>query len=389
MRVLHTADWHVGKTLHRRQRLDEADAALTEVVELARHQDVDLTLVCGDVFDHFAPSAEAEQIVYRALLGLREAGGEVIVIPGNHDNPKRFAAVERLAGAAGITIVPTVRRPDAGGVVSVSVPSRDGAQTAQVAALPWVPERALFGAEEMMGLEEDPNKAYAEELPRLLHALCSAFEPGNVHLLAAHVFVSGARVGGGERALTIGDLFAIAAPALPVTPQYIALGHVHRPQAVPGAAVPARYAGSLLQLDFGEREQDKSVVVVDVDPGLPARVNVIGLAAGRRLLDVAGTLEELRAIDVDPDAFLRVAVRCDGPTPGLADDVRAALPGALEVRLDYERAPGEREPGEARRLSPRELFGRYYLERHGAPAAEPLMALFDDLLEEVSAGAAA
>src|SRR3954454_7954687 len=116
MRVLHTADWHVGKTLHRRQRLDEVDQVLDEVVAVAASEAVDLTLVCGDVFDQFAPSAEAERIVYRALVGLRDAGGSVLVIPGNHDNAKRFEAIETLSAAAGIHIVPRPRRPGEGGL---------------------------------------------------------------------------------------------------------------------------------------------------------------------------------------------------------------------------------------------------------------------------------
>lgn len=382
MRILHTADWHVGKTLRRRQRLDEIQTALDEVVEIARAEAVDLTLVCGDVFDQLAPSAEAERIVYRALVGLRATGSAVLVIPGNHDNARRFAAIEGLSRAAGVEIVPTVRRPGAGGLVEFA--SRDGAETAQIAALPWVPEKALFGAEEMMGLQEEPNIAYGEALRRLLSALCSRFEAGKVHLLAAHLFVGGARVGGGERELTVGDLFAIPAQALPITPQYIALGHVHRPQEVLASGVPARYAGSLLQLDFGEREQGKSVVVLDATPGRPVRVRSVPVSSGRALLDVAGTLEELQRLEVDPEAWLRVMLRCDGPTPGLADDVRAVLPGALEVRLDYERELGEREPGELRRLSPRELFARYHSDRHGAPAGESVMALFDDLFEEAT-----
>lgn len=382
MRILHTADWHVGKTLHRRQRLDECATVLGEVVAVAAEKNVDLTLVCGDLFDQYAPSAEAERIVYRALVALRATGCAVLVIPGNHDNPKRFAAIEQLSGAAGIDVVPEVRRPEVGGLVEIT--SRDGQQVAQVAALPWVAEKALFGAEEMMGLEEDPNKAYAEELPRLLDALCSRYEPRKVHLLAGHVFVGGSSIGGGERELTVGDLFAIAPQGLPKAPQYIALGHVHRPQAISAAAVPARYAGSLLQLDFGEREQEKSVTLVDVDPGKPAKVEQVPVSGGRRLIDVTGTLEELRGMEVDPEAYLRVLLRCDGPSPGLAEDVREMLPLALEVRLDYERAPHEKEPGEQRRLAPRDLFARYYAERNGAPADERLVKLFDELFEEVA-----
>lgn len=386
MRILHTADWHVGKTLRRHQRLEELDAALAEMVQVAADAIVDVTLVCGDIFDQFAPSAEAERIVYRALVGLRSTGSAVLVIPGNHDNARRFAAIERLSQAAGIEIVPSVRRPQEGGVVEFA--SRSGDQVAQIAALPWVPERALFGAEEMMGLQEAPNLAYGEHMRRLLDALCTKFDPGKVHLLAAHLFVGGSRIGGGERELTVGDLFAIPAQALPVTPQYIALGHVHRPQEVPGSAVPARYSGSLVQLDFGEREQSKSVVIVDVEPGRPAQVRTVALTSSRPLLDVTGTLDELRSVDVDARAWLRVILRCDGPAAGLADEVREILPGALEVRLDYERVAGEREPGELRRLAPRDLFARYYQDRHGAPPAPPLITLFQELLEEVTGEAA-
>ncbi len=382
MKILHTGDWHVGKTLRRRPRLQETVDVLADVVRIAADEQVDIALVCGDVFDQFAPSAEAERIVYDALLGLRETGSAVLVIPGNHDNAKRFAAVEQLTDAAGIRVVPEVRRPQAGGMVEI--PSRDGQQLAQVAALPWVSERSLIGADEMMGLEEDPNKAYAESLPRLLAALCADFQEGKIHLLAAHLFVGGASIGGGERELTIGDLFAIAPQALPSTPQYIALGHVHRPQEIPAAAVPARYAGSLMQLDFGEREQEKSVTLVTVAPGKPASVQTVALTGGRQLLDISGTLEELRAMDVDLDAFLRVTLRCDGPAPGLAEDVRQILPGTLDVRLDYERSEDKREPGEQQRLKPRELFARYYRQRHGAEAAESLMGLFDELFGEVS-----
>lgn len=382
MKVLHTADWHVGKTLYRRQRLEEVTGVLDEVVAIAAEQQVDLTLVCGDIFDQFAPSAEAERIVYKALVDLRATGCAVLAIPGNHDNARRFAAIERLSDAAGIQVVPAVRRPDQGGIVDVA--SRDKRQVAQVAALPWVPEKQLFGAEEMMGLEGDPNAVYAEELARLLTALCASFDPGKIHVLAAHVFVGGAKVGGGERTFTIGDLFAVTPQGLPTTPQYIALGHVHRPQAVPGAAVPARYAGSLLQLDFGESEQQKSIALVEVDPGRPAKVIEIPLTGGSRLLDVAGTLEELTALDIHPEAYVRVVLRCEGPAPGLADRVREIIPRALDVRLEYEREEVTRAPGDARRLEPCELFAQYYRSRYGSEAGEQLMALFDELFEEVT-----
>jgi exonuclease SbcD len=381
VKVLHTGDWHVGRTLHRRQRLDEAKSVLAELVETARREEVDLVLVCGDVFEQYAPSAEAERIVYDALLALRGTGAEVIVVPGNHDNARRFGAVERLFGAAGVHVVSDVRRPDSGGVVTVT--ARDGSK-AHVACLPWVAERLLYSAADLMGAQEEPVQEYAEELPRILRALCDGLDPAGVTLLAGHLFVSGARLGGGERDLTIGQIFAVNPAALPTTVQYIALGHVHRPQGVPGAATPARYAGSLLQLDFGEAGESKSVTIVEVEPGTPARPRAVKLTAGRRLLDVRGTLDQLREQEDDyDDAFLRVTLECDGPQPGLADEVRAILPSAVEVRLEYEREDPEQRAAELRRLSPRDLFDRYYRERHGAEPDPAVMKLFDDLHEEV------
>lgn len=381
MRILHTADWHVGRTLHRRQRLDECQAVLDEVVTIAQREQVDLVLVCGDVFDQYAPSAEAERIVYSALLTLRQTGCEIVVIPGNHDNAKRFGAVEALFAAAGVHIVSQVRRPADGGVLELAV--NDGTRV-QVACLPWVAERMLYSAADLMREQEEPYKEYAEELPRIIDALCAGLDPNGVTILAGHLFVSGAAVGGGERELTIGQIFAINPAALPTHVQYIALGHVHRPQQVPSAATPARYAGSLLQLDFGESEQQKSVALVELQPGRPPRISEQLLTAGRTLRQVRGTLDELQALaDNQDSAWLKVELVCEGPQPGLADAVREILPNALEVRLDYPREDAEKRAGALRRLPPRDLFARYYRERHGAVLDDAVIALFDELLEEV------
>src|SRR5439155_9945168 len=107
---------------------------------------------------------------------------------------------------------------------------------------------------------------------------------------------------------------------------YVALGHVHRPQAVRGAPSPTRYAGSLLQLDFGETEQTKSVAIVEASPARPAKVREVALTAGRRLVDLEGTIDEVLGRGAGlADAYLRVFVRTDGPVPGVAERVRDAL----------------------------------------------------------------
>jgi exonuclease SbcD len=163
--------------------------------------------------------------------------------------------------------------------------------------------------------------------------------------------------------------------------QYTALGHVHRPQRVKGSAVPARYAGSLLQLDFSEAGHAKSVSIVELRPGLPAEVRELPLSAGRRLRDVAGTFEELEAKSAGfGNDFLRVTLNAAGPSPGLADTVRELLPNAVQVFVDYPRQPGSEVP--PRGLDPRGLFARHYERRHQSPTPQALMDLFTSFLAD-------
>ena len=152
---------------------------------------------------------------------------------------------------------------------------------------------------------------------------------------------------------------------------------------MPGARSQARYAGSLIQLDFGEREQDKSVVVVEATSGKPAKAEPIPITAGRKLIDVEGTFEQigLRATDVG-DAYLRVFVDTDGPVPGIADRVRELLPNAVDVHLRYERDEGGADGDPLSSLRPRDQFLAYFRASHGAEPGDALMAAFDELAEE-------
>jgi exonuclease SbcD len=380
MRLLHTADWHVGKQIRGRSRMDEFEAALDQVVGIAVDEGVDAVLVAGDVYEHRAPAPEADGLVFDALLRLRDAGIRVVLVPGNHDSPARFEALAKLLLPLGIVVVPRVRRPEAGGIVEV--PSRDGSELAQVGCVPFVPERRFGDAAALFEASESWHQAYAEGMGDLLGAMAAGFRPGAVHVLVAHLFTDGALLGGGERELTIGMAYAVAPSRLPGTAQYVALGHIHRPQRVRGAPTAARYAGSLLQLDFGELSQEaKSVALVEASPGKPARVREVPITAGRRLLELRGTFDEVvAAADRVGEAWLRVRVRTDGPVPGLADRVREQLPNALDVVLEYERKEEGIRPPAVARLGPREQFLAYFEHHHGAAPPPEVLRAFDEVL---------
>ena len=338
VKLLHTGDWHVGRAIRGRSRTPEFEDALREVVGVAVQEEVDAVLVAGDVYDHRAPPPEADALVFDALVKLFEARIPVVVIPGNHDSAIRLEALGKLLTPLGTTIVPRVRPPGDGALVQV--PARNGAEAALVACVPFVPPRRFGDAAQLFEAAEDWYQSYANGMGGILAAMDDAFRPDRVNVLLAHLFTDGAIPGGGEHQITIGIEYAVPPSRLPATASYVALGHVHRPQAVRGAPSPTRYAGSLLQLDFGETEQTKSVAIVEASPGRPAKVREVALSAGRRLVDVEGTFDEAVARSRTlSDAYLRVFVWTDGPVPGIGERVRDALPNAVDVQLRYDRHP--------------------------------------------------
>jgi exonuclease SbcD len=386
VRFLHTADWHVGKPLRGRSRMDEYAAALVQVAGIAVERKVDVLLVAGDVFDSPAPPPEAEKLVYDFFARLLPERIACVVIAGNHDHPRKLAALSSLLEKLQIHVRPEVRPPAEGGVVRV--PSRDGREEAAVAVLPFVPERKVVDACTVMDAEYKWYEAYSERIEQILAALARSLPATTVNVVLAHLLVDGARVGTGERELHLGRIYGVNPQQLPSSVQYIALGHLHRPQEI---LAPARtlYAGSLVELDFGEKEQDKRVVVFEAKAGRPVAIESVPLAASRRLRDVSGTLEELRKLSAEAgDDFLRVTVKADGPAPGLADRVKELLPNALDVAVDHPRAEGAASAAGAGagrvRLEPGRLFAAYFEHRNGAPPPAELQALFGALYEEAS-----
>jgi DNA repair protein SbcD/Mre11 len=385
MKFLHTADWHVGKTLKGRDRLDEQRAVLAEIASIAEANEVDAVLVAGDVYDLSAPSAPAQQLVVQALLRMRRAGAEVIVIAGNHDHGPTFEAYRPLMGVAGITLAGTVRPADRGGVIRFTARS-DGADT-QVAVLPFLSQRYAVRAAEIVANTPSENvRAYDEQVRQVIGSLTGSFSGDTVNLVMSHITCVGGKFGGGERSAQSIFEYSVPASVFPVSAHYVALGHLHRRQALPAPA-PVHYSGAPLAVDFGEQDNASVVCLVEAAPGVPARISDIPVTAGRRLRTVHGTLAELEAqAGVYGDDYLRVYLR-EPTRAGLRDDAVEILPNALEVRIDPEFAPQPEKTtsaGEARTArTPGQLFADYCATRD---VSDPrVAALFGELHDEVTA----
>lgn len=381
MRILHTSDWHVGKVLKGRPRLDEQIRVLAQLVEVARAEQPDLIIVAGDLYDTAAPTPDATRVVTRALSALRQTGADLVAIGGNHDNGPALDALRPWAEAAGVTLRGTVREnPDE----HVLTGATAAGERWRLVALPFLSQRYAVRATEMYDLTAaEAGQTYADHVARLIARLTEGFaEPGVVNLLTAHLTVVGASAGGGERDAHCVLEYAVPATVFPSNTHYVALGHLHRSQQVV-AACPVRYCGSPLAIDFGEQENLPSVTIVEVSAEKAARVREVPITAGTPLRTVRGTLDQLAGLDVG-DAWLRVIVR-EAPRAGLREQVQDLLPNALEIRIDPdlipELSPGPRAAQRAGR-SPRELF-RDYLDSRGH-ADDGVRELFDRLYDELT-----
>jgi len=379
VKLLHTSDWHVGKAIRGHSRAAEHRAVLAEIAGVAAEHEVDVVVVAGDLFETAAPAPESEEIVYQALLALAATGAVVAVIAGNHDNTRRLAAVAPLLELGRVQLVTTPTRPADGGVRTIIRPS---GEVLRLAMLPFVSQRGIVRASELMATAAfEQAQAYADRMRQLIEVMTDGAPADAVTVLAAHTFVLGAKTGGGERLAHLTEAYGVPGVAFPPTAAYVALGHLHRPQKLAGATA-IHYCGSPLQLDFGEEDQAKQVNVVEVSPGVPAKVTAVGLKSGRPLRTLAGTVDQIRdlALEVDADAWLRVRVR-EAARAGLADEVRDLLgPGVVDVAIDSPAAERRRAERRAEARSPQEQFAAYLADEGVEdPRIEAMFAeLYDD-----------
>ncbi len=251
MRILHTSDWHLGRSLEHISRIGEQREVIDCICKTAEEQEIDLVLVAGDVFDTYNPSAAAEELFYDAIVRLNGKGRRaVVVIAGNHDNPDRLCAASPLARKNGIVLL-GYPASDAGasgagpgeiriegsgpGWLELSVPGC--AHHAVIITLPYPSESRL---EEVVSREADEGalqKAYSERIGDLFASLSRNFRKDTVNLAVGHLFLRGGKETDSERTLQVGGAMTVDPAVLPKNAHFVALGHLHRPQRVNPAPV--------------------------------------------------------------------------------------------------------------------------------------------------------
>ena len=295
---------------------------------------VDAVLVTGDVFHEQRPPLAAEQLVAQTLAHLARENIVSVVIPGNHDDAARLRTLKPLGDLLQVHMM-TDLSEDLSDLI-VAVPQRTGGERALVGCLPYLhPHQVLTAAEGTDKSETERLSTYQSKVRDYLRALEESMlqMDGNaVSIALAHAHISGAKFGGGEQEWR-SSVLPIPSGILPSRVHYMALGHMHEPQKVGGSRSQARYAGSILQMDFGERDQQKSVFLIEAHPGKPAEVSPIELTAGKSLLRRTGTASEiLSQAEEFTNAWVDVVLKPEERASELIERLRA-LPSVF-VRFE-------------------------------------------------------
>ncbi|MGZ8196649.1 MAG: exonuclease SbcCD subunit D C-terminal domain-containing protein [Methylosarcina sp.] len=298
MKILHTSDWHIGRTLYGRKRYEEFEAFLNWMAETIQQERVDALLIAGDVFDTSAPSHRAQELYYRFLCRVAASCcRHVVVIAGNHDSSSFLNAPRELLRALDVHVIGAVSDRREEEVLILC--NEDGSPELIICAVPYLRDRDIRVAEAGESLEDKERKLiegirkhYAETVDL---AERKRRELGvEIPIIAmGHLFTSGGQTidGDGVRELYVGSLAHVSAGIFPPNLNYLALGHLHVPQKVNGLEL-MRYSGSPLAMGFGEAKQEKSVCLVEF-ARIEAKVRLINVPVFQQLERIHGNWEKL------------------------------------------------------------------------------------------------
>ncbi|GAA4928930.1 exonuclease SbcCD subunit D [Streptomyces coeruleoprunus] len=384
MRLLHTSDWHLGRSFHRVGLLEAQAAFLDHLVATVREHRVDAVLVAGDVYDRAVPPLAAVELFDDALHRLAEAGVPTVMISGNHDSARRLGVGAGLIGRAGIHL-----RTDPAGV-GTPVVLTDAHGDVAVYGLPYL-EPALV--RERFGAAQAGHEAVLAAAMDRVRADLAGRPPGTRSVVLAHAFVAGGEPSDSERDITVGGVAAVPAGIFDGV-DYVALGHLHGSQTL---TERVRYSGSPLAYSFSEWRHRKTMWLVDLGPdGRIAAAGRIDCPVPRTLARIRGPLDQLLtdpALDHHEDSWVEAtltdAVRPAEPMARLTK----RFPHTLSLVFDPDRTDDDARPSYAERLRGRtdqQIAEDFVTHVRGGAAPDPHeRAALHDALTDVRTDMAA
>ncbi len=387
--MLHTSDWHVGRTFHGRDLLGDQEAVLGGLADLVAEEQVDVVVIAGDLYDRAVPSGEAVQTCVRVLARIREAGAQLVVTSGNHDSAARVGAFAEFAAAGGLHLRTQIARLHE----PVLIDDRHG--PVAFYGIPYLepdPARhALQACAEVAGaspeIESRGHTAVLTEAMNRVRAELAERPQRTRSVVLAHAFVTGGDSSDSERTIAVGGVEQVPGSVFDGV-DYVALGHLHGPQRL---AEHLRYSGSPLAYSFSEAAHRKSVWLVELDADGLAGVERRELPVPRRLAAVQGLLEDLLTqpehADLE-DCYLSATLTDEVRPLEAMRRLQQRFPHA--VHLEWKPATGRataplRYAEIVRGRDDHALTATFVADCRGAEPNESERALLDEALRAVAA----
>lgn len=399
MRILHTSDWHLGKSIEGKSRVEEQQKLLNDFIREVEEKNIDLIIIAGDVYDKSNPPAIAEKMFYDTLKKLSQDGERLtLVIAGNHDNPERLVAAGPLAREHGIIMVgtpkTTVEIGDYGkhkvinsgeGFVEVEI----NGEKAVILTVAYPSEKRLneilYGD---MDTEEKKVKTYGERIYQLFESLEKNFREDTINLVVSHLFAMGSEESGSERGIQLGGSYIVDGQCFPKKAQYIALGHIHKPQIVPGTNKRARYSGSPLHYSKKEIKFKKKSFVIDVHPGKECNIEEIEFKVYKpiEIWKCKGVEEAINKCIENKDKECWVYIEIETDRYIQENEIKEMKEIKRDILEITPKIIGEIEKEEVISLSEKsfeEIFKEFYIRERGVePTTEVTEVLLGIVLEE-------
>lgn len=400
MRILHTSDWHLGKSLEGRDRQQEQIQVLDEICQIADEEQIDLVLIAGDIYQTVNPPAWAENLFYETLHRLSDFGRRgIIVISGNHDQPERIRAANPLADKQAIYLIglpsdqlaPSIYKRqgqvhtlNAGtGWLELAIPSVD--EVAMVSVLPYPSEARLKQLLTASTDIKEIRSAYSEHIGGFFTNHRSIFRKDTVNLAMSHLFIQGGETSESEIEIQVGGAYTVETQHIPEFYQYVALGHLHRAQNVKGTPSLTRYSGSPLAYSFSEANHRKSVTIVEAKANEQAIVKEIPLHSGKPLIQkkIKNGIPELEAWTVTEGAIPSwIDLELYVPNPLSIEEIqriRKLHDGFINIRLITPELARDIETIDIISREPKEQFERFYIQKTGSQPRKEVIDLFTEI----------
>ncbi len=295
MRILHTADWHLGKKLDQHYRTEEHQRFLDWLLQTINERKIDALLIAGDIFDTGSPANETLRMYYNFLVDLKQTCcRQAVIIGGNHDSISTLNAPRELLKALQVHVIGGV--PENAEEQIIPLTNTDGEVEAVVAAVPFLRDREVrlsVAGESAVEREQRIREGIIYHYNNLL-PLLENYRLKNIPLIATgHLFAQGAAASESEKEIHVGSLGQIPATAFPVEYNYVALGHLHRPQVV-GGLPHIRYSGSPIPLSFSEATDEKQVLILEARPGQAITIEPVQIPVFRQLIRISGQPEKVQ-----------------------------------------------------------------------------------------------